>query len=154
MILALDTSTPTLKLWLDDQPRTVDTGRDLARDLLHIIRDQLAAASPDRARNTDSTHEPRDADPSDDTLAATISDDALFRQLTGLIVYRGPGSFTGLRIGITVMNTLADALQIPIVGTTGDDWRAQGTIRLQNHDYDRLVLPLYGAPANVSKPRK
>jgi tRNA threonylcarbamoyladenosine biosynthesis protein TsaB len=43
--------------------------------------------------------------------------------ISGIGVMKGPGSFTGLRIGLTVVNTLADSLNIPIVGAMGDNWR-------------------------------
>src|SRR5688572_22039961 len=46
--------------------------------------------------------------------------------IEGIVVLRGPGSFTGLRIGITVANTLAHSLRVPIVGTMGDDWFKTG----------------------------
>lgn len=38
------------------------------------------------------------------------------RDLTGIEVNLGPGSFTGLRVGVSVGNTLAFALKIPING--------------------------------------
>ena len=41
--------------------------------------------------------------------------------ISGIGVMKGPGSFTGLRIGLTVVNTLADSLNIPIVGVMGDN---------------------------------
>lgn len=38
------------------------------------------------------------------------------KDLTAIEVNPGPGSFTGLRVGITIANTLAQLLQIPING--------------------------------------
>ena len=39
--------------------------------------------------------------------------------ISGIGIMRGPGSFTGLRIGCAVANTLAGELGIPIVGSSG-----------------------------------
>ena len=36
------------------------------------------------------------------------------QELTGVIVAKGPGSYTGLRIGVTVAKTLAKTLHIPL----------------------------------------
>jgi tRNA threonylcarbamoyladenosine biosynthesis protein TsaB len=38
------------------------------------------------------------------------------RDLTNIEVHTGPGSFTGIRVGITVANTLGTLLNIPING--------------------------------------
>ena len=75
-------------------------------------------------------------------------------QLEGLLAFRGPGSFTGLRIGLTVINTLAYAQSIPVVGETGDDWREKAVKRLRNGENDRIIMPLYGAEARITTPRK
>lgn len=77
-----------------------------------------------------------------------------FSKLRGIVIFRGPGSFTGLRIGITTMNALAYAQSIPIVGTSGQDWIIDGINRLLKQDDDRIVLPEYGAPANITQPRR
>lgn len=37
-------------------------------------------------------------------------------------VYAGPGSFTGLRIGISVANALGYSLGIPVVSASGEEW--------------------------------
>jgi len=80
--------------------------------------------------------------------------DGDFKQLTGLAVFQGPGSFTGLRIGITVANTIAYAEDLPIVGTQGDNWLVQGIKRLAQGENDKTVVPFYGGEANISKPKK
>ena len=74
--------------------------------------------------------------------------------LNGIVVYQGPGSFTGLRIGISVANALADSLGISIVGSQGEDWIKKGISTLTEGKNDRIILPHYGAPANVTAPKK
>ena len=80
--------------------------------------------------------------------------DHAFADLEGVIVFKGPGSFTGLRIGITVANALADGFAIPIVGTMDKSWIDDGLKLLGNGDNQRIVLPEYGAPPHITTPRK
>ncbi len=77
-----------------------------------------------------------------------------FDQLTGIIVFKGPGSFTGLRIGITTANAISYAKQIPIVATDGESWLSDGLERLRIGQTDQIALPEYGAPANITMPKK
>lgn len=44
---------------------------------------------------------------------------ATFRDLTGVEVNAGPGSFTGTRVGVSVANALGFALDIPVNGKKG-----------------------------------
>lgn len=76
------------------------------------------------------------------------------QNISGIGVMKGPGSFTGLRIGLAVMNTIASELQVPIVGTTGEDWQHNALERLKNGQNDHLVVPEYGRDANITLPRK
>lgn len=128
MILLLDTATPTCRICLIDESQRVESewiaDRQLAKGLLSYIHEQLNQQGKS------------------------------WTDLTGLGVNRGPGSFTGLRIGITVLNTLADSLQIPIIGANGENWKNQAIDSLQNGENDRIVLPLYDREANITSPRK
>jgi len=75
--------------------------------------------------------------------------------INGIVIYKGPGSFTGLRIGVSVANAMASTGK-KIVGITGDesaDWIKQGIERLLASDNDLLVVPEYGALPNITKPK-
>ena len=128
MILCLDTSTPVCQLALIEgnwrHVATWESGRELAKGLLGYIQDELQ------------------------------KNDKTWEDLSGLVVFRGPGSFTGLRIGVTVLNSLAYARSIAIVGELGENWRENGVVRLLSGENDEIVLPEYGGEANITTPRK
>lgn len=110
MKLYLDTSTAQTVLRLDAQEYLWDSGRTLARDLLKYIHDCLQEQGKD------------------------------WQDLTEIQFFAGPGSFTGLRIGATVVNTLAEQLGIPLYNQRGEKVD--------------LIMPEYGRPANITPPRK
>lgn len=92
-VLALDTSNQTLSVAVmsDDQvltTTTVTTTKKHGTQLLPIIQDAMATAKL----------KPADLD--------------------RVIVADGPGSYTGLRIGVTTAKTLADTLNIELVGVS------------------------------------
>ena len=110
MKMYLDTSSPVTILKLDDKTYEWESGRDLAEQLHGFIRDKLA------------------------------ENGATWQDLTEITFMSGPGSFTGLRIGATIVNTLAHELNIPLKDHHG-----------KTH---KIIVPEYGHPANISKPRK
>lgn len=82
------------------------------------------------------------------------SNNVQLSDIEGVLVFQGPGSFTGLRIGITVANALADSLGCPIIGATGEAWLTAGNTKLLAGGNDKLVIPEYGALPNITAPRK
>lgn len=72
----------------------------------------------------------------------------------GVVVFKGPGSFTGLRIGISVVNALAYGLNVPVVATEGDEWLDNGIKRLMSGKSDTMAIPEYGAPARTTTQKR
>lgn len=128
MILLIDTSTPICKVtFVNNTERghhEWPAGRDLAKGLLQYLYDLL------------------------------LADNKTWSDISAIGVFEGPGSFTGLRIGMTVVNTMADSLNIPIVGGRGDNWQDEVLLKLNDNQNQRIVLPFYGGEANITKPRK
>lgn len=86
--------------------------------------------------------------------ALLVSNDLGLKDIKGIVCFEGPGSFTGLRIGLTVANTLAYALGVPIVGAQDPDWVMSGIRRLENSENDRQVVPFYGAEVHITPQKK
>jgi tRNA threonylcarbamoyladenosine biosynthesis protein TsaB len=76
------------------------------------------------------------------------------QDIEGIVCFKGPGSFTGLRIGLTVANTLAYAQEIPIVARTGPSWLKSGIYDLINNQNDKIAVPEYGSEPKTTKQRK
>ena len=110
MKMYLDTSTPTTILKLDEKTYEWDSGRELAEKLLSFIHEKLQENGKS------------------------------WQDITEITFMSGPGSFTGLRIGATVINTLASELNIPLYNHKGEKVK--------------IILPDYGRGANISRPKK
>ncbi|MCQ6281553.1 tRNA (adenosine(37)-N6)-threonylcarbamoyltransferase complex dimerization subunit type 1 TsaB [Bacillus sp. EB600] len=63
------------------------------------------------------------------------------RDLSKIVVARGPGSYTGLRIGVTIAKTMAWSLHLPLVGISSLEVLAAGAGRY----FDGVVTPLFDA---------
>ncbi len=74
--------------------------------------------------------------------------------IQGIICFKGPGSFTGLRIGLSVGNALAYGLSVPVVAAEGTEWIGVGSSKLLQGEDDKFAVPQYGAEAFVTAPRK
>lgn len=125
MIILLDTSTPTCFLRVIDGEKSEDFSWQAGRELARGLLKFLEEKVGGDLKN-----------------------------ISGIGVMEGPGSFTGLRIGLTVANTLADSLGVPIVGETGEDWQEKALERLELGENQRIILPIYGAEPHITKPRK
>ena len=84
-----------------------------------------------------------------------LADNSLsFQDLSGLGVYAGPASFTNLRITHTVANTLAYALQIPIVNASTEHWQQNCWRLLKVGEDFKIIKPFYGRAARITKRKK
>lgn len=67
------------------------------------------------------------------------------KDIKSILVNRGPGSFTGTRVGITVANTLAWSLDIPVLGyRQGELEKILSDISKNRQSrFSKIALPYY-----------
>jgi tRNA threonylcarbamoyladenosine biosynthesis protein TsaB len=63
------------------------------------------------------------------------------KDLSKIVVAKGPGSYTGLRIGVTIAKTMAWSLHLPLVGISSLEVLAAGAGRY----FDGVVTPIFDA---------
>lgn len=66
--------------------------------------------------------------------------------IDAILVNIGPGSFTGVRVGVTVANTLSWSLNIPVLGYRDEKINtAVDKIKsIKAKNFSKIVLPYYG----------
>lgn len=130
MILFLRTDKPESELYIHDAAgkqiysHTWEAHRQLAETLHHKIRSAFSEVNKD------------------------------LKDTTGIVVFEGPGSFTGLRIGMSVANALAYSLTIPVVGAAGNSWKTGGLEALKTAALNTYPAPNYATPAHTTTPKK
>lgn len=67
------------------------------------------------------------------------------KNLQGVIVASGPGSFTGLRIGVATAKGLCYSLEIPLIAVNTLDLLASQVLHEMNQDPDFLLCPMIDA---------
>ena len=80
-------------------------------------------------------------------------------ELKWVVVNLGPGSFTGLRVGISTANTLGYGLNIPVLGKANLDGEINNRIKTlfklkASTKKFKQVLPHYGRPPRITLPKK
>ncbi len=127
LLLRADSSDVYIGLWDDvDEKvgRTWQAGRELSTQILNEIKSNC------------------------DKISINISD------IKGIVVYEGPGSYTGLRISISVANAIAYSNSIPILGVNGEDWQKSGLTKIKQAKGFGPISPEYGGEVYTTKPKK
>ena len=76
------------------------------------------------------------------------------KDLKGIGVFSGPGSFTNLRIAHSMSNALAYSLKIPVVNAEGSNWQESVLKDLKLNKDFKIIKPYYGKLPNITKQKK
>lgn len=136
IILAIRTDNPEAEIYLYSNVECLasikwQAHRQLAETIHHKIKELLKPSTTPRPGH---------------------SRQYLLSDIDGIVCFKGPGSFTGLRIGLSVANALAYALDIPVVAKSEKNWLESGIKDLLAGKNDYVATPTYDRPAAVSKP--
>ncbi|MBP7767118.1 tRNA (adenosine(37)-N6)-threonylcarbamoyltransferase complex dimerization subunit type 1 TsaB [Candidatus Saccharibacteria bacterium] len=94
-----------------------------------------------------------------ETLHTEISEllkqvNAGLTDIAAVVVYSGPGSFTGLRIGVSVANAFAQALGVTVSSANGDQWISDGISKASTARVGDYSVPEYGSLPHITVQRK
>lgn len=128
MILAIRTDSPNSELYLLDK-----AGKELRKKIWKSGNQLSAQLLPSILK---------------------LLDKNSLEKLTGIIFYAGPGSFTGLRIGAATANAICFGSDIPAVSVSGKDWLNKGIKKVATAPRGVPVIPHYGNPPNITRPKK
>ena len=130
MYLAIRTDSPQAELYIHDGKKIIAQQKWQAhRELSATIHTQLGQLCRDAGCKID--------------------------ELNGIIFYSGPGSFTGLRIGVSVANALGASFNAPVVAVTSDSWINTGIMLLaKSPQLFEPVEPTYGGSINITESKK
>jgi len=64
------------------------------------------------------------------------------KNLQAILVNRGPGSFTGIRVGVTTVNTLGWVLNIPVFSFSSKDFD-QSLLKVEKSNIKEFLKPVF-----------
>jgi tRNA threonylcarbamoyladenosine biosynthesis protein TsaB len=129
MYLCIKSDSPEVYVAIWDENKELvakswQAGRELSDQILNVIKENC------------------------DKVAIKLED------LAGVIVYEGPGSYTGLRISVSVANAIGYSYRIPVFGVSGENWLKnvlENTSKIKDF---KLASPVYGGEVYTTKPKK
>lgn len=73
--------------------------------------------------------------------------------LKAIAVYNGAGSYTGVRVGVTIANALSFSLKIPVFGFTSHKLIKQDYLKLKKKKYEAPPTEIGGIFSSISAER-
>lgn len=112
-------------------------------DAKKIIKEKIAVVMPEELLNA---------------LARFLGTARKFRDLEAIFLHRGPGSFSAVRSGVLLGNTLAAVLFVPLVSLSGAVNRTElykkSAALLKQKKSTKIAMPIYNREPNITIKRK